>query len=165
MFTMRRAPDSWQSYYELADETAAAGGRMFLQVHSRSLNAVLSFETNTPFDRLPTWRRLKKMGSLAEKEAALRDPDFRRTLIEESPRAQEPDGGRGTGPEARAADYDWLYVMDSPNPPHRSVAEVAAAQGKGPGRGVHRPGSRQGPEAVLPATAGQRGSGPRVTDD
>ncbi len=131
MFTMRRAPNSWQSYYELADETAAAGGRMFLQVHSRSLNAVLSFETNTPFDRLPTWRRLKKMGSLAEKEAALRDPDFRRTLIEEA-RAQEPDGGRGTGPEARAADYDWLYVMDSPNPPHRSVAEVAAAEGKDP---------------------------------
>ena len=131
MFTMRRAPNSWQSYYELADETAAAGGRMFLQVHSRSLNAVLSFETNTPFDRLPSWRRLKKMGSLAEKEAALRDPDFRRTLIEEA-RAQEPDGGRGTGPEARAADYDWLYVMDSPNPPHRSVAEVAAAEGKDP---------------------------------
>ena len=131
MFTMRRAPNSWQSYYELADETAAAGGRMFLQVHSRSLNAVLSFETNTPFDRLPSWRRLKKMGSLAEKEAALRDPDFRRTLIEEA-RAQEPDGGRGTGPEARAADYDWLYVMDSPNPPHRSVAEIAAAQGKDP---------------------------------
>ncbi len=131
MFTMRRAPNSWQSYYELADETAAAGGRMFLQVHSRSLNAVLSFETNTPFDRLPSWRRLKKMGSLAEKEAALRDPDFRRTLVEEA-RAQEPDGGRGTGPEARAADYDWLYVMDSPNPPHRSVAEVAAAEGKDP---------------------------------
>lgn len=131
MFTMRRAPNSWQSYYELADETAAAGGRMFLQVHSRSLNAVLSFETNTPFDRLPTWRRLKKMGSLEEKEAALRDPDFRRTLIEEA-HDQEPDGGRGTGPEARAADYDWLYVMDSPNPPHRSVAEIAAAQGKDP---------------------------------
>ena len=131
MFTMRRAPNSWQSYYELADETAAAGGRMFLQVHSRSLNAVLSFETNTPFDRLPTWRRLKKMGSLEEKEAALRDPDFRRMLVEEA-RDQEPDGGRGTGPEARAADYDWLYVMDSPNPPHRSVAEVAAAQGKDP---------------------------------
>ena len=131
MFTMRRAPNSWQSYYELADETAAAGGRMFLQVHSRSLNAVLSFETNTPFDRLPSWRRLKKMGSLAEKEAALRDPDFRRTLVEEA-RTQEPDGGRGTGPEARAADYDWLYVMDSPNPPHRSVAEVAAAEGKDP---------------------------------
>lgn len=131
MFTMRRAPNSWQSYYELADETAAAGGRMFLQVHSRSLNAVLSFETNTPFDRLPTWRRLKKMGSLEEKEAALRNPDFRRKLVEEA-HGQEPDGGRGTGPEARAADYDWLFVMDQPNPPHRSVAEIAAAQDKDP---------------------------------
>ncbi len=131
MFTMRRAPDCWQSYYELADETAAAGGRMFLQVHSRSLNAVLSFETNTPFDRLPTWRRLKKMGSLEEKDAALRHPDFRRKLVEEA-HNQDPDGGRGTGPEARAADYDWLFVMDRPNPPHRSIAEIAAEQGKDP---------------------------------
>ena len=131
MFTMRRAPDCWQPYFDLADETAAAGGRMFLQVHSRSLNAVLSFETNTPFDRLPTWRQLKKMGSLEEKEAALRNPDFRRKLVEEA-NNQEPDGGRGTGPEARAADYDWLYVMDKPNPPHRSIAEIAKEQGKDP---------------------------------
>lgn len=131
MFTMRRAPDCWQSYFDLADETAAAGGRMFLQVHSRSLNAVLSFETNTPFDRLPTWRQLKKMGSLEEKEAALRNPDFRRKLMEEA-HDQEPDGGRGTGPEARAADYDWLFVMDKPNPPHRSIAEIAKEQGKDP---------------------------------
>ena len=131
MFTMRRAPDCWQSYFELADETAAAGGRMFLQVHSRSLNAVLSFETNTPFDRLPTWRKLKKMGSLAEKEAALRNPDFRRQLVEEA-HNQEPDGGRGTGPEARAADYDWLFVMDKPTPPYRSIAQIAKEQDKDP---------------------------------
>lgn len=131
MFTMRRAPDCWQPYFDLADETAAAGGRMFLQVHSRSLNAVLSFETNTPFDRLPTWRQLKKMDSLEEKEVALRNPDFRRKLVEEA-HTQESDGGRGTGPEARAADYDWLFVMDTPNPPHRSVAEIATEQGKDP---------------------------------
>ena len=131
MFTMRRAPDCWQPYFDLADETAAAGGRMFLQVHSRSLNAVLSFETNTPFDRLPTWRQLKKMDSLEEKEAAMRNPDFRRKLVTEA-HEQEPDGGRGTGPEARAADFDWLFVMDTPNPPHRSVAEIAKEQGKDP---------------------------------
>ena len=53
MFSMRRAPDCWQPYLDLTEETAAAGGRMFLQVHSRALNAVLSFQTNTPFDRLP----------------------------------------------------------------------------------------------------------------
>ena len=32
MFSMRRAPDCWQPYLDLTDETAAAGGRMFLQV-------------------------------------------------------------------------------------------------------------------------------------
>jgi N-acyl-D-aspartate/D-glutamate deacylase len=96
---------------------------MFIQVHSRSLNVVLSFETNTPFDRLPTWRKLKKM-PLAEKEAALRNPEFRRQLVAEA-HQQEDDSGRGVGPEARAANYKWLFVMDSPNPPHRSIADIA----------------------------------------
>ena len=89
---------------------------MFLQVHSRALNAVLSFQTNTPFDRLPTWRALKKMASLEEKEAALRNPDYRRKLVEEA-HTQEDDGNRGVGPEARAANFEWLFLMDQPTRP------------------------------------------------
>jgi N-acyl-D-aspartate/D-glutamate deacylase len=130
MFSRRFAPDYWRPYFAMADETAAAGGRMFIQVHSRSLNVVLSFETNTPFDRLPTWRKLKQM-PLAEKETALRNPEFRRQLVEEA-HQQEDDGGRGVGPEARAADYKWLFLMDKPNPPHRSIEEIAKEQNKDP---------------------------------
>ena len=51
MFSSRRAPDYWRAYFDLLDETAAAGGRMFAQVHSRSLNVLLSFKTRLPFDR------------------------------------------------------------------------------------------------------------------
>ncbi len=47
--------------------------RMFIQVHSRSLNVVLSFETTMPFDKLPVWRDIRKL-PLAEQEAALRNP-------------------------------------------------------------------------------------------
>ena len=45
MFSSRRAPDYWRPFFKLADESSQAGGKMFIQVHSRSLNLVLSFET------------------------------------------------------------------------------------------------------------------------
>ncbi len=131
MFSMRRAPGCWKPYFDLAEETAAAGGRMFLQVHSRALNAVLSFQTNTPFDRLPTWRKLKKMGSLEEKEKALRDAEFRRQLVAEA-HTQQDDGNKGVGPEARAANFEWLFLMDTANPPHRSIKEIALERGQDP---------------------------------
>src|SRR5262249_40285399 len=56
MFSSRSAPDLWRPYFDLLDETARAGGRMFAQVHSRALSVLLSFETRLPFDRLPEWR-------------------------------------------------------------------------------------------------------------
>src|SRR5207244_6936299 len=35
LFSRREAPDVWRKYVGLLEETAAAGGRMFAQVHSR----------------------------------------------------------------------------------------------------------------------------------
>ncbi len=129
-FSRRYAPDTWRSYLALADETAAAGGRMFIQTHSRPLNLVLSFETHMPYDKLPVWRDIRQL-PLDEQAAALRDPEMRRKLIE-SANQQADDGGKGIGPEARAANYDYIYVMDSGMPPYRSVAEVAKEMQKDP---------------------------------
>lgn len=129
MFSAHRAPDHWRQYFALADETAAAGGRMFLQVHSRALNVVLSFETAMPFDKLPVWRDIRKL-PLAEQEAALRNPEIRRKLVEAT---REPtEQRRAVGPEPRAANFKWLFVMDRPTPPHRSVAEIANELNKDP---------------------------------
>ncbi|TMA55872.1 MAG: D-aminoacylase [Deltaproteobacteria bacterium] len=130
MFSSRQAPDMWRPFFALADETAAAGGRMFIQVHSRSLNVVLSFETVTPFDKLPVWRELRTL-PLAEQEAKLRDPDLRRKLVEavhQTPR----DSSRGVGAEPRAAHFKWLLVMEKATPPYRSVAQIAADLNKDP---------------------------------
>ena len=130
MFSSRQAPDMWRPFFTLADETAAAGGRMFIQVHSRSLNVVLSFETVTPFDKLPVWRELRTL-PLAEQEAKLRDPDLRRKLVEavhQTPR----DSSRGVGAEPRAAHFKWLLVMEKATPPYRSVAQIAADLNKDP---------------------------------
>lgn len=129
-FSRRYAPDFWRPYFATADEAAASGGRMFIQVHSRALNLVLSFETQMPFDTLPVWRDLRKL-SLAEQEAAFRHPESRRKLVEAA-HQQEDDGGHGVGPAARAANYQWLFVLDKATPPHRSVAEIATALNKDP---------------------------------
>src|SRR5437667_447317 len=122
VFSRRGVPDVWRKYLTLLDETAAAGGRMFAQVHSRSLSALLSFKTQMPFDRLPVWKELRQL-PLAEQRQKLRDPELRRKLVEAS---NERDSKKALGTEARPpADYEWLWVFDTVEGPHRSVAEVA----------------------------------------
>src|SRR6266436_7674318 len=131
MFSSRRAPNYWRRYFETAEATAAAGGRMFIQVHSRSLNLLLSFETHMPFDRIPAWREVRKL-SLAEQEAALRNPETRRKLVEAAHQRPDDDGSRGVGAEARGANYKWLFPLDKAMPPYRSIAELAEEQNKDP---------------------------------
>ena len=128
MFSTRRAPEYWRAYFDLLDETAAAGGRMFAQVHSRSLNVLLSFKTSLPFDRLPVWRELRAL-PLDEQKGALRDPDTRRRLIEA---ARVPDRRAAVGAESRRPDYDWLFAMETPSGPHRSIAQIARERGLDP---------------------------------
>ena len=128
LFSRREAPEIWRRYLSLLDETAALGGRMFAQVHSRALAVVLSFKTNLPFDRLPVWKDLRAL-PLAEQRARLRDPELRARLVEA---ARERDERRAIGAEPRLTSYDWIFVMNSAEGPHRSVAEVARERGVDP---------------------------------
>ena len=128
LFSRREEPVLWRTYLALLEETAARGGRMFAQVHSRALTVVHSFKTNLPFDRLPAWRELRAL-PLDQQQARLRDPELRRRLVEA---AKERDERRPIGAEARLGSYEWIFVMDSPEGPHRSVAEIARERGIDP---------------------------------
>jgi N-acyl-D-aspartate/D-glutamate deacylase len=128
VFSRRDSPGTWKKYLDLLDETAAAGGRMFAQAHSRSLSALLSFKTQMPFDRLPLWKDIRKL-PLDEQRRKLADPELRPKLIQAS---GERDSRKAVGTEARPADYDWLYVFDTVEGPHRSVAEVARERNQHP---------------------------------
>ena len=128
LFTRKDAPDMWRHYVKLIEETRAAGGRMFAQVHSRALSLVLSFKTQMPFDRLPVWKELRAL-PLGEQQVRLRDPELRKKLVEAS---RERDTRKALGTEARQAAYEWIYVLDSVDPPHRSVAEIARERGIDP---------------------------------
>lgn len=83
-----------------------------------------------PFATLPVWRDIRTL-SLAAQEAALRDPSMRRKLVDAA-HQQEDDGGHGVGPAARAANYQWLFVMEKATPPHRSIAEIATELNQDP---------------------------------
>jgi N-acyl-D-amino-acid deacylase len=128
LFSRREEPDLWRTYIALLEETAARGGRMFAQVHSRALTVVLSFKTNLPFDRLPVWRELRAL-PLDQQAVRLREPELRRRLVEA---AKERDERRPVGAEARLGSYEWMFVMDTAEGPHRSVAAVARERGVDP---------------------------------
>jgi N-acyl-D-aspartate/D-glutamate deacylase len=101
---------------------------MFAQVHSRSLTALLSFKTQTPFDHLPVWKDVRTL-PIAEQRRQFGDPAMRRRLIAAS---GESDGRRPLGTEAKLADYDRLLVFDTVEGPHRTIAEVARERGQHP---------------------------------
>jgi len=128
MFSTRLAPDFWRPYFDLLEETARAGGRMFAQVHSRSLSVLLSFETRLPFDRLPVWRELRRR-PLRDQRVALRDPELRARLVKA---ANEAEYSRAIGAESRRPEYEWIFLMEDPTGPHRSVADIAQARGIDP---------------------------------
>src|SRR5260370_23750010 len=76
----RRVPAMWRSFYELADETVAAGGKILVQGTSRWVSPLLSFQSTMPFYMPPLWLDLAKL-PLAEQEAMLRKPQSRRKLV------------------------------------------------------------------------------------
>jgi N-acyl-D-amino-acid deacylase len=128
MFSRLEAPEVWRRYMGLLDETAAAGGRMFAQVHSRGINVVLSFKTQLPFDHLPAWKPFRAL-PLAEQRERLRDPETRRRLITG---AHDTPERRALGTEARPFPYEWIFLYDTVAGPHRTVAEIARERGVDP---------------------------------
>ncbi len=129
MFSVRVAPELWRPYFDLLNETAAAGGRMFAQVHSRALNVLLSFKTYTPFDKWDVWKDLRSLPLDAQK-AKLKDPALKAQLIASA--SAEYQGPRVVGAEARPPKWDWVYPMADMAQDHPSMAELAARKGLHP---------------------------------
>ncbi len=128
MPSMRIAPEVWPPFYELANEVAQAGGRMFLQAHSRSISTLLSFKSHTPFDDWEVWRDVRAK-PLDEQKDLLRDPEVKRKLIEVASRAYE--GPRIVGAEARPPEWDWIYLFNDIGD-EEVMADVARARGVHP---------------------------------
>ena len=108
-------------HLEWVDDLAADGGRIFGLSHSRGISVVFSFNTRTPFEKLPEWKEVRSK-PIEEQKRLLRDPVVRERLVKA---ANEGDYGRAIGAEVRKPDYDLIEVWDRPIPPNPTVAEVA----------------------------------------
>ena len=129
LFAQRAMPGLFRDYLDLLDETAAAGGRMFAQVHSRALNVIYTFEAHTPFDSWDVWRDVRAL-ELDEQKGRLRDPELRAKLIEAASSASARHLKRGV--TIMPPDWETLYHMTDASAPGESLASIAAARGVTP---------------------------------
>lgn len=123
------APNHWQYQLDFIDDTVAKGGRMFGQTTTKSINAIFSFKSYLPFDKLPGWEELRAL-PLAEQKQRLRDPDVRRRLVAAEagmkPRGDEFQGGGAATTNPLKPDYDNIFVMRDVDWNDPTVAELSA---------------------------------------
>ena len=128
-------PNPWDYQLRFMDETVAAGGRMYGQATTRSINAVFSLKSSLPFDVLPEWKAIRAL-PLAAQKARLADPATRARLIAEEatmrPRDRVLQGGGTATTDPRKPDYDNLFPMLSVDWDDPSVGELARRGNKHP---------------------------------
>ena len=117
------------------DDTVAAGGRMFGQGTTKSINAIFSLKSYLPFDVLPGWRELRAL-PMAEQKRRLADPAVRRELVaaeaKMKPRDNVVQGAGAATTDPRKPDYANLFAMKGVDWEDPTVAELARARGQHP---------------------------------
>ncbi len=128
-------PCSWDYQTEFIDAINAAGGRVFGQGTTRSINAIFSLKSYLPFDVLPAWKAVRAL-PLAEQKKRLRDAAVRRELIAAEaamkPQDNKLQGGGAATTDARKPDYGNLYVMQGVDWDDPTVEQLARARGQHP---------------------------------
>jgi N-acyl-D-aspartate/D-glutamate deacylase len=128
-------PTGWAYQTRYIDETVAAGGRMFGQGTTRSINAIFSLKSYLPFDVLPAWRKVRDL-PLDEQKRRLADPEVRRELVAAEERMKPRDnvfqGGGAATTDPRKPDYSNLYALNGVDWDDPTVEQLAKARGKHP---------------------------------
>jgi len=112
-----------------------AGGRMFGQGGTRSINAIFSLKSYLPFDVLPEWQAVRSL-PLEEQKQVLRDPARRQQLVAAEARMKPKDnklqGGGAATTDPRKPDYSNLYVLKGVDWDDPTVEELSRARGTHP---------------------------------
>ena len=128
-------PTGWAYQTRYIDETVAAGGRMFGQGTTRSINAIFSLKSYLPVDVLPAWRKVRDL-PLDEQKRRLADPEVRRELVAAEERMKPRDnvfqGGGAATTDPRKPDYSNLYALNGVDWDDPTVEQLSKARGKHP---------------------------------
>ncbi len=128
-------PCNWRDQTNFIDETNAAGGRIFGQGTTRSINAIFSLKSYLPFDVLPAWQQLRAL-PLEEQKRRLRDPALRRELVAAEaamkPKDDKIQGGGAATTDPRKPDYTNLFAMKGVDWDDPTIEEIARERGQHP---------------------------------
>jgi N-acyl-D-aspartate/D-glutamate deacylase len=128
-------PTSWAWQTKYIDDTVAAGGRMFGQGTTRSINAIFSLKSYLPFDVLPAWKPIRAL-PIDEQKKRLRDPEVRRTLVAAEaamkPRDKVFQGGGAATTDPRKPDYANLFALKGVDWDDPSVEQLSRTRGQHP---------------------------------
>ena len=128
-------PTGWAYQTRYIDETVAAGGRMFGQGTTRSINAIFSLKSYLPFDVLPAWRKVRDL-PMDEQKRRLANPVVRRELVAAEERMKPRDkvfqGGGAATTDPRKPDYSNLFAMNGVDWDDPTVEQLARARGQHP---------------------------------
>ncbi|MCW5746525.1 MAG: amidohydrolase family protein [Alphaproteobacteria bacterium] len=129
------APNPWTYQTHWLDDVAAAGGRIWGQTTTRSINAIFSLKSYLPFDVLPAWQKVRAL-PLPDQLRRLADPETRRALIaaeaQMKPRDNIFQGGGAATTDPRRPDYDNLFALSGVDWDEPPVAELARRRNANP---------------------------------
>ena len=121
-------PDAWRKLLSFSAEAAAEGAPISPQVHGRTVSLLLGLQTFHPFNFCPTWASI---GLYPWDEQAVRmrdDASLRERLVTEAVGLEGDPIVSGFMHPSR------IFVLGDPPdyepPPSRSVAAIAAAEGR-----------------------------------
>jgi N-acyl-D-amino-acid deacylase len=128
-------PNPWQYQTDYIDGTVAAGGRMYGQSTTRSINALFSLKSYLMFDVLPHWKEMRKK-PLDEQKRMMADPAIREKLIADEagmrPRDAQFQGGGMATTDPKKPDYTNLYAMKDVRWDDPTVADLSRKTNKHP---------------------------------
>ncbi len=128
-------PTPWHYQTKYIDDTVAAGGRMFGQGTTRSINAIFSLKSYLPFDVLPAWKSVRSL-PFDEQKRRLRDPAVRAELVAAEARMKPRDntfqGGGAATTDPRKPDYANLFALKGVDWDDPTVEQLARSRGQHP---------------------------------
>jgi len=128
-------PMPWSNQTQYIDDTVAAGGRMFGQGTTKSINAIFSLKSYLPFDVLPAWKSIRAL-PIEEQRKRLRDPEVRRALVAAEaamkPRDKTFQGGGAATTDPRKPDYANLFAMKGVDWDDPTVEQLTTRRGQHP---------------------------------
>jgi N-acyl-D-aspartate/D-glutamate deacylase len=128
-------PTGWAYQTRYIDDTVTAGGRMYGQGTTRSINAIFSLKSYLPFDVLPAWRKVRDL-PMDEQKRRLADPEVRRELVAAEGRMKPRDnvfqGGGAATTDPRKPDYSNLFALKGVDWDDPTIEQLARVHGQHP---------------------------------